>query len=447
MSLLATWQNAQSCIRNQIGESSYQSWFSHLNVLTHENTLIIETPDEFFKNWIEDHFIQIIKNAISKQGTIDCSIKVIVNSRLNITTSNLPSTNKEIQPVEIIHKTRSMNLQPRFNFDNFVMGPSNQFAFKASQAVAENPAKAYNPLFIYGQSGMGKTHLMQSIANYIINRNPNLACSYITSEQFTNELIEAIKNKSAAQFKQKFRHVDVLLIDDIHFIAGKESTQEEFFHTFNDLHNAHKQIVMTSDRPAKELAKMEDRLVTRFSWGLTVDIQPPNFETRVAILRKKIEVEEVRVHIPDEVIFFIAEQIKTNIRELEGALIRVVACSLLDDKPINLSVTQNVLKDMVNASVKIISLEMIMSAVAEYYSITVSELKSTRRNQTIVLPRQISMYLARKLTRHSLPTIGNSFGGRDHTTVLHSCNKIESLLTVNKEIKFAIDKLIDVLSR
>lgn len=447
MNLLATWQNAQSLIRHQIGESSYQSWFSHLNVLEQENGLIIETPDEFFKNWIEDHFIQIIKDAINKQSNASCSIKVIVNTGLNITTSNLPTTNKEIPPVEIIHKTRSMNLQPRFNFDNFVMGPSNQFAFKASQAVAENPAKAYNPLFIYGQSGMGKTHLMQSIANYIINKNPQLACSYITSEQFTNELIEAIKNKSAAQFKQKFRHIDVLLIDDIHFIAGKESTQEEFFHTFNDLHNAHKQIVMTSDRPAKELAKMEDRLVTRFSWGLTVDIQPPNFETRVAILRKKIEVEEVRVHIPDEVIFFIAEQIKTNIRELEGALIRVVACSLLDDKPINLSVTQNVLKDMVTESVKIISLEMIMSAVAEYYNITVSELKSTRRNQTIVLPRQISMYLARKLTRHSLPTIGNSFGGRDHTTVLHSCNKIENLLNVNKEIKFAIDKLIDVLSR
>lgn len=447
MSLLTAWQNAQPALRSQIGESSYQSWFSHLKIQADPDQLIIEAPDEFFKNWIVDHFLTTIHTTLAEQGSADCQIKVVVNASVPTPADPSPAISREIPRAENIYRNRAQSLQSRFTFENFVMGSSNQFAFKASQAVAENPAKAYNPLFIYGQSGMGKTHLMQAIANHIIKKNHQMTCAYVTSEQFTNELIEAIKNRTASQFKQKYRKVDVLLIDDIHFIAGKESTQEEFFHTFNELHNAHKQIVITSDRPAKELAKMEDRLVTRFTWGLTVDIQPPNFETRVAILRKKIEVEDVRAHIPDEVIFFIAEQIKTNIRELEGALIRVVACSLLDEKPITFPFAQIVLKDMVKETVKIISLEMILTAVAEYFKVTIAELKSARRNHAIVVPRQIGMYLARKLTRHSLPEIGSAFGGRDHTTVMHSCSKIEKYLDSNKEIRLATDKLMDVLSR
>ncbi len=287
---------------------------------------------------------------------------------------------------------------------------------------------------------------MRAITNYITQKQPDLDCVYITSEQFMTELIEAIGTNKTAQFKQKYRNTDVLLIDDIQFIAGKNSTQEEFFHTFNELHNAHKQIVITSDRPANEIIKMEDRLVTRFQWGLTVDIQPPDFETRIAILRKKIDVENVTVKIPDDVIYFIAEQIKTNIRELEGALIRVVAYSLLEEKPISLALTQVVLKDMVNETTKTISLEMVMQTVSDYFHINIEEMRSKKKSQNIVLPRQIAMFLARKLTKHSLPEVGKAFGGRDHTTVMHSCKKIEQAVHTDKEIGYSVDKLEQLLN-
>lgn len=449
MDLLSTWENATASIKKAIGDNSYATWFSNISVAVVDNKVILSTPDQFFKDWIIDHYLELIKKAFCDLGEGQISIEITVNECLP--TTEQPSTSGasfiKKQPAEIILKNvRRDYLRSRLNFNNFVIGSSNRFACAACQAVAENPAKAYNPLFIYGQSGMGKTHLMRAIANYVAEKQPHLDCVYITSEQFMTELIDAIKNRTSSQFKQKYRNTDVLLIDDIQFLAGKESTQEEFFHTFNELHNAHKQIVITSDRPAKEIIKMEDRLVTRFQWGLTVDIQPPDFETRIAILRKKMDVENVTVKIPDDVIYFIAEQIKTNIRELEGALIRVVAYSLLEERPISLSLTQVVLKDMVSETIKTISLEMVMQTVSDHFHLSIDEMRSKKKSQNIVLPRQIAMYLARKLTKHSLPEIGKAFGGRDHTTVMHSCTKIEQAVHTHKEIKFSVDKLEQLLN-
>jgi chromosomal replication initiator protein len=328
-----------------------------------------------------------------------------------------------------------------------VVGPANRFACAASLAVAESPAKAYNPLFIYGPVGLGKTHLIQAVSHKLKQLHPHLKYCYMSSERFTNELIDAIRYRSTAQFRSKYRDMDVLLIDDIQFIAGKESTQEEFFHTFNNLHNNHKQIIITSDRPPKEIANLEERLSSRFAWGLITDIQPPDFETRAAILRKKSENECIEV--PDDVISFIAEQIRTNIRELEGALIRVVAYSALEDTPVTLETAKSILKDMVKESMKTISVEMVQKSVSAFYSIPLSELRAKKRNKNIVLPRQVAMYLSRKLTNLSLPEIGNAFGGKDHTTVLHSCKKIENEILNNSEngLKNTIEKLTTLLKQ
>jgi chromosomal replication initiator protein len=312
-------------------------------------------------------------------------------------------------------------------------------------AVAESPAKAYNPLFIYGPVGLGKTHLMQAITHKLGESPAGIKHCYISSEKFTNELIDAIRNRSTKQFRQKYRSIDVLLIDDIHFIAGKESTQEEFFHTFNALHDSRKQIIISSDRPPKEISNLEERLASRFAWGLITDIQPPDFETRVAILRKKVEREPINV--PDDIIFFIAEQIKTNIRELEGALIRVIAYSLLEEKLITLEMTKTILKDMVKESVKTISVEMIQKQVAEFYHISISDMRAKRRSRNLVIPRQISMYLSRKLTNMSLPEIGNAFGGKDHTTVLHSCRKVEQELEMSRDLRNVVEKLITAIQQ
>jgi chromosomal replication initiator protein len=284
---------------------------------------------------------------------------------------------------------------------------------------------------------------MQAITQQLQKTHPQTKHCYISSEQFTNELINAIRHRSTADFRQKYRNIDVLLIDDIHFIAGKESTQEEFFHTFNTLHDNRKQIIISSDRPPKEISNLEERLISRFAWGLITDIQPPDFETRVAILRKKLELESVSV--PSEVIYFIAEQIKTNIRELEGALIRVVAFSLLEEKPISLPMAKTVLKDMVKETVKTISIEMVQKTVCEFFKINIGDLKNKGRSKNVVLPRQIAMYLTRQLTPHSLPEIGQAFGGKDHTTVLHSCKKINQDINNQAEIKKIIQQLTMIL--
>jgi chromosomal replication initiator protein len=441
LTLMDVWQKAQTPIKASIGETSYDTWFSHLKICENApGILTIQAPDEYFKNWIDERYRTIIERCLRTEAGQGIDIEFSVNSELlnKKTQQRLTSIEKSFAPAD-----KNIHLNPRFLFENFVAGPGNRFAFAAAQAVAEHPAKTYNPFFIYGPVGLGKTHLLQAIAHEAQRKNPDLKICYLSSEQFTNELINSIRHHSSETFRQKYRHVDILLIDDIHFIAGKVSTQEEFFHTFNTLHDHHKQIIICSDRPPKEISNLEERLVSRFAWGLITDIQPPDYETRVAILRKKLELESVVV--PDDVVLFIAQEIKTNIRELEGALIRVVAYALLEDKLISLAVAKQVLKDMVKETIKTISVDMVQKEVAAYYRVTLADLKTKKRNKNVVLPRQVAMYLTRKLTTHSLPEIGAAFGGKDHTTVLHAYKKIEKDFMTNPEVKKSIDHLNLVL--
>ncbi len=441
MNPLFVWQKIQSSLKTSVGDTSYDTWFGSLKAFDRDGVVIVETPDEFFKGWIVEHYSATIERLMRQEGGGEAKVVFEVNAQL-LTAPAKERLNKLETHFDPAVKS-AQNLNQRFLFENFVVGPSNRFAFAAAQAVAESPARAYNPLFIYGPVGLGKTHLMQAITQEVARKHPSLKVCYISSEQFTNELINAIRHRSAESFRQKYRGIDVLLIDDIHFIAGKESTQEEFFHTFNTLHDHRKQIIICSDRPPKEISNLEERLVSRFAWGLITDIQPPDYETRVAILKKKLELESVVV--PDDVVTFIASEIKTNIRELEGALIRVVAYSLLEDKPISLQVAKNVLKDMVKETVKTISVEMVQKEVAAFFNIHVADLKTKKRHKNIILPRQVAMYLSRKLTTHSLPEIGGAFGGKDHTTILHAFKKIELELTTNKETKKIVDQLAVML--
>jgi len=442
MPLITLWNEAQKSIKEKIGSTAYETWFSTLHVISRgDTTLIIETPDDFFKSWIIEHyrdFIEETLNALSsKKILLDFSVNPNI---LNQETHNRLATLEQTFTKKSIC---SSNLNARFTFENFIIGPSNRFACAAGLAVAESPAKAYNPLLIYGPVGLGKTHLIQAITHKISKLHPTLKHCYMSSELFTNELIDAIRHRTTQQFRKKYREIDVLLIDDIQFIAGKESTQEEFFHTFNNLHDNHKQIIITSDRPPKDILNLEERLRSRFAWGLIADIQAPDFETRVAILRKKIEAEPVSV--PDDVLFFIAEEIQTNIRELEGALVRVAAYSLLEEKAITLDMAKNILKDMVREKTKTIRVESIQKMVADCFNVSSEDLNAKRRNKNIVLPRQVAMYLTRKLTSLSLPEIGSSFGGKDHTTVLHSCKKIEKELLLNSDLQKTVQQLITTL--
>src|SRR3989338_3237726 len=442
MTILDIWNKAQADIKTAVGETSYDTWLANLKALEKEpGTLVLQAPDEFFKGWIVEHYAGVIERSL-KGGGRAIAVEFEVNPGIlnKPTQEKLGSFERNFQ-----RDGQSSNLNPRLVFDHFVVGPSNRFAFAAAQAVAESPAKAYNPFFIYGPVGLGKTHLIRAITHKIRQLHPNLKHSYMSSEQFTNELIDSIRNRSTAQFRKKYREIDVLLIDDIQFIAGKESTQEEFFHTFNALHDNRKQIIITSDRPPKEITNLDERLSSRFAWGLAADIQPPDYETRVAILRKKIKNEAIQV--PDDVIHFIAAQIKTNIRELEGALIRVAAYSLLEEKPVTLEVAVKTLKDMVREASRAISIDMVQKTVAEFFRVPLAELRAKKRTRNIVLPRQIAMYLSRQLTAHSLPEIGTAFGGKDHTTVLHSCKKIEQSLIIDREIKNIVDQLLTTLQR
>lgn len=438
------WSKVLETAKETLGEESWQTWFRPIKVKgLANNTLTLEVPNRFFQTWIKEHYLDLIKQALNSltQGQV-ISIEFVVSKIDSISQEEKPKPRrwffrKPHQPATP-SKTR-LNLNPRFTFENFVIGPGNRFAHAASLAVAESPARSYNPLFIYGGVGLGKTHLMQAIGAHILNNKPDLRVTYISSEEFTNQLISAIQHRITTEFRERYRNVDILLIDDIHFIAGKESTQEEFFHTFNTLYDAHKQIVLSSDRSPKDIPTLEERLVSRFEWGLITDIQPPDLETRIAILKKKIE--QNNINVPDEVIFFIADKVRLNIRELEGALIRVVAYSSLTNEKITLDLTQSVLKDMLLEEKKV-SIDTIQKKVASYFDLRILDLKAKKRSRAIVYPRQIAMYLARSLTDFSLPEIGEYFGGRDHTTVLHAYEKIGNDLRRDPKLKEFLDKLI-----
>lgn len=439
------WHKVCDTIKTRIGETAFEAWLKPIRPTADENTqtLQLEVPNEFFKDWVLQHYDLIIKDLL-KNVYPDLKITYVVNAAL---AAQAPKKQKksETKSQQADIPKGGQFLNPRYSFENFVVGPSNRFTHAACVAIADSPAKAYNPLFIYGKVGLGKTHLMQAICHRIKDRNPSAKFYFTPSEKFTNELINAIQNRSTQAFREKFRNVDVLLIDDIHFIANKEATQEEFFHTFNALYDNHKQIIISSDRPPKEIQKLEERLVSRFGWGLVTDIHFPDLETRIAILRKKIEHETIK--IADDIIFFIAESIKTNIRELEGALVRVIAYALLQEEELTLEIARNVLKDLLQETSKQINAEDVQQAVAKLYRIPVSDLKNRKRIKNIVLPRQVAMYLTRELTNLSLPEIGHSFGGKDHTTVLYAYKKIKQAIEINAELKSIVERLFTDIKR
>jgi len=444
LNLQEVWDRAKDHLQEKLGKGTFETWIQPLKAHpAKDNVLTLLAPDNFFRDWVEKHYLALIREAIkwsAKEG-------VLVNLGTADQEKQSHAGSEAAQSIARPRETKETpGLNPRYTFDNFVVGASNRHAHAYSLAVAESPAKAYNPLFIYGGVGLGKTHLMQAICHHIkIKIGGNLKICYTSSEKFTNELIDAIQHHSTPAFRQKYRNMDLLVIDDIHFIAGKESTQEEFFHTFNTLYDAHKQIIISSDRPPKEISNLQDRLVSRFGWGLTTDIQPPDIETRVAILKKKIEREPVT--IPDDVIFFIAQLIKTNVRELEGALIRTIAYSLLEEKPITLDLTKEVLKDLLKEPRKLLTVDFIQRCVAEEFGVTLQDIKMKRRNKNIVLPRQVAMYLSRELTELSLPEIGDFFGGKDHTTVLHSYNKIKGDLRTDELLKNKVERITHVIQQ
>ena len=452
------WQETLNNIKEKLSDPSFKTWFSNTEPLKvdENNQLIIKAPNDFIKDWIETRYIDLIQEIINDLtgndwGIILLTPEEIKEKKLNNEKEEKEKTKKEPQKVKEkeeknIHLDNGLN--PKYTFDTFVVGNSNRFAHAASLAVAEAPAKAYNPLFIYGDVGLGKTHLMQAIAHFILEHNPNNKVMYVSSETFTNELINAIKDDSTADFRNKYRNIDILLVDDIQFLADKERTQEEFFHTFNSLHEANRQLIISSDRPPKEIPTLEERLRSRFEWGLITDIQKPDLETRIAILRKKADLEDLE--IPNEVIINIANKIQSNIRELEGALIKVIAYSSLVNKEIDIDLAEEALKDLVDkddSSPREVTINLIKKEVANYYKIEVKEMESKKRTQNIVFPRQIAMYLSRNMTDASLPQIGEEFGGRDHTTVIHSHNKIKEKFEKDTDFQKTIKKLKSKIKR
>lgn len=438
--LTEIWQEALEIFKSELSKPSFKTWLKSTKLISIENDYaVVEVPNEFSKDWLETRYSNLIKETISQLIDRKINIKFAIPTDKEEELVNKKKKNKKADNQEE-DDDNPASLNPKYTFDTFVIGSSNRFAHAASLAVAEAPAKAYNPLFIYGDVGLGKTHLMHAIGHYIIKHNSDLKVVYVTSEKFTNELINSIRDDNTVKFRNKYRNIDILLIDDIQFLAGKERTQEEFFHTFNALHEANKQIIISSDRPPKEIPTLEERLRSRFEWGLITDIQEPDLETRIAILRKKATLEDLEV--PNEVIVYIANQIHSNIRELEGALIRVVAYSSLTNKDITVELAQEALKDIISTTeAKEINIKLIQQIVTNHYNLEMEDMKSRKRTRAIAFPRQVAMYLSRELTDSSLPKIGEKFGGRDHTTVLHAYNKINDKKEEDTQFKNTIKTL------
>lgn len=433
------WEKTLNIIKGEMTEVSFNTWIKSITPLNiTDNIIKLGIPNDFTKDILESRYKDLIMNGVKIITSKGYGIEFTIMTEEAVT-----HVESEINPHIVTSSTNDVMtavLNPKYTFNSFVIGNSNRFAHAACLAVAESPAKAYNPLFIYGGVGLGKTHLMHAIGHYVLNNNNKAKVAYVSSEKFTNELINSIKDDKNVEFRDKYRNVDILLIDDIQFIAGKERTQEEFFHTFNALYEANKQIILSSDRPPKEIPTLEDRLRSRFEWGLIADIQAPDFETRIAILKKKADVEKLEV--PNEVLVYIATTIKSNIRELEGALIRIVAFSSLTNKQITVDLASEALKDIIsNRATKQVTIELIQEIVANYFNLKVEDFKSARRTKNITYPRQIAMYLSRKLTDMSLPKIGEEFGGRDHTTVIHAYEKISEMVSKDENLKSTIEIL------
>jgi len=427
------WQQVLSIIQTKLSKPSYDTWFKATKAtFIDESLLEIIAPTTFAAEWLENKYTNLIKATLYDYLGRNINIKYSIGESKSAEQAVVFPPKQPASPVNVEEAPSNM-LNPKYTFDTFVIGTNNRFAHAASLAVAEAPAKAYNPLFLYGGVGLGKTHLMHAIGHYIMEHNPNMRVLYISSEKFTNEFINAIRDSQGESFRTKYRNIDVLLIDDIQFIAGKEQTQEEFFHTFNALHEERKQIIISSDRPPKEIPTLEERLRSRFEWGLITDIQPPDLETRIAILRKKAKAENL--DIPNEAMNYIANQIDTNIRELEGALIRVVAYSSLINADITSHLAAEALKDIIPSSrPRMITINDIQAKVGEFYGLKLEDFKARKRTKAVAFPRQIAMYLSRELTDFSLPKIGEAFGGRDHTTVIHAHEKISKLVQEDQEL-------------
>jgi chromosomal replication initiator protein len=443
------WEQVLSKVESKVNRHSYNTWFRPTRLIFDTgDTVAVHVPNAHFRDWLTKHYSGIIHESL---GELDRPlVRVVFETEEDASSSSangnsdsaVPelSSNETSQPKPQSHHVEpSLNL--KYTFESFVVGTSNQFAHAAARAVAEAPARAYNPLFIYGGVGLGKTHLLHAIAHDILKLNPTGMLVYISAEKFMNDLINAIRYDRILEFRGKHRSIDVLLIDDIQFIAGKERTQEEFFHTFNALYDAQKQIVISSDSPPRQIPTLEERLRSRFEWGLTADIQAPDLETKIAILRKKADIEQVL--IPDNVAIFIASRIKSNIRELEGSLIRLIAYSSLTGRPINLDLAQEVLRDLLPSQERIINLDMIQKFVADHYNLNTSDLRARNNSKSVALPRQIAMYLSKKLTNSSLPDIGKGFGGKHHSTVIHSIRKIESMIRSDPEFDRLIQGFLD----
>lgn len=444
------WEKTLSIIKSEMSEVSFNTWIKSCEPISiNANTLKISVPNSFTKDILEKRYKDLVANSIEAACSKSYKMEFVIASDLQdeeIQDAKIVKESKRGKTAVTVNDEMSTTLNPKYTFDSFVIGNSNRFAHAASLAVAESPATAYNPLFIYGGVGLGKTHLMHAIGHYILQNNPNSKVVYVSSEKFTNELINSIRDDKNEEFRNKYRNIDVLIIDDVQFIAGKERTQEEFFHTFNALHEANKQIILSSDRTPKEIPTLEDRLRSRFEWGLSADIQAPDFETRMAILKKKADVENLNV--ANEVMVYIATKIKSNIRELEGALIRIIAYSSLTNRDVTVELASEALKDIISKKQgKNITIDIIQDIVSSYFNLRIEELKSQRRTRNVAYPRQIAMYLSRKLTDMSLPKIGEEFGGRDHTTVIHAYEKISDNLTKDESLQHTIADITKKLTQ
>jgi chromosomal replication initiator protein len=437
------WDQVKKKIRSQVNDQSFLTWFAPTVQESFKNgTLTVTVPNKFFKDWLSENYRGIVQEVTTSLAGRSCAVnfqiqegrqgKAVRDSRQ----LPLPKV-KDLQ-----HGLPSLN--QKYSFESFVVGSSNQFAHAACQAVAQSKSRTYNPLFIYGGVGLGKTHLLHAIGHRFVENNPGSKVSYISSETFMNELINSIRYDRMHSFRNRYRNIDLLLIDDIQFIAGKEKTQEEFFHTFNSIYESHKQIVLTSDKVPRDIPDLEERLRSRFEWGLIADIQSPDMETKVAILRKKAD--QNNIQLPDDVALFIARSITSNIRELEGSLIRLGAYASLSNREITEEFAREILKDTLTSLDRAVTIDSVKKEVASFFGLKVSDLTSKRRTQNIVFPRQIAMYLCRKMTDFSLPVIGKSFGGRDHSTVIHSVNLIDKKITNNVEVKNSLDIIAKRLS-
>ncbi len=432
----AAWHQALEILSPEIPGHGLSQWLRAARpVALHDDVLLLAVPNRFARSYIQERMTDQLRTVLSVCLERDVRLEFVVPPDSEPVESEDPPPEETRGVPEPSHA-----LNPRYTFDTFVVGSGNRLAHAASLAVAEAPGRAYNPFFIYGGVGLGKTHLMQAIAHHVMARNHGARVVYVSSEKFTNELISAIREGRQHEFRHRYRDVDVLLIDDVEFIAGKETTQEEFFHTFNTLHESRRQIVLSSDRPPKDIPTIEERLRSRFEWGLISDIQPPDLETRIAILQKKAQMESLAV--PDEILHYIAERIPTNIRELEGALVRIVAYCAFHQRPLLLSVAEDALRDFLpRLPQRQVSIRRIQEVVAEHFGLTVHDLKARNRSRNLVYPRHVAMYLTRLLTNSSLPAIGHEFGGRDHTTVLHACEKMAAALDQDPQVAATVNLL------